>query len=142
VAGEVPVEVPNRYKPEDVYQRYLALVNDRPEDEFEAEESKRQRFPGHGLEIWGLGYVTSDHSEDNDAEDQESDGDCATNEDLRRKILSYANGQVSFDLEEFETISNNTRLREIYSYRWWQDKDEENYFVMVNKSGKPLLPGQ
>jgi len=61
---------------------------------------------------------------------------------LRRKILSYANGQVSFDLEEFEAISNNTRLREIYSYRWWQDKDEDNYFVMVNKSGKPLLPGQ
>jgi hypothetical protein len=45
-------------------------------------------------------------------------------------------------MEEFETISNSTRLREIYSYRWWQDNDNENYFVMVNKYGRSLKPGE
>ena len=63
--------------------------------------------------------MTSDHSEDEDEEDEESTDDCAYNEELRRKILSYSTGNVEFDMDEFEAISNNTRLREIYSYRWW-----------------------
>jgi hypothetical protein len=33
------------------------------EDE-EQEEIKKELFPDHGVEIWGIGYVTSDHSED------------------------------------------------------------------------------
>jgi len=61
---------------------------------------------------------------------------------LRRKILNFASGTGDeIDMEEFENISNNTRLREIYSYRWWQDSDKDNYFVMLNKSGKPLKAG-
>jgi hypothetical protein len=36
-------------------------------------------------------------------------------------------------MEDFETISNSTRLRQVYSYRWWSDDDESNYFVMINK---------
>ena len=61
---------------------------------------------------------------------------------MRRKILNFASGTGDeIDMEEFENISNNTRLREIYSYRWWQDSDKDNYFVMLNKSGKPLKAG-
>lgn len=57
------------------------------------------------------------------------------NEELRRKILTWGDSeQESLDMEEFEAIASNTRLREIYSYRWWRDCDKENYFVMLNKS--------
>ncbi len=28
-------------------------------------------FPDHGVEIWGIGYVTSDHSEDEDSDNNE-----------------------------------------------------------------------
>ena len=44
-------------------------------------------------------------------------------------------------MEEFETISSTTRLRDVYSYRWWQDTDEDNYFVMFNKTGKVIKKG-
>ena len=92
-------------------------------EETEPEEAKKQRFPSHGLEIWGIGYMTSDHSEDEDEEEGEETGeDCAYNEDIKRRILQ-GDGGDTFDMEEFENISNNTRLREIYSYRWWQDND-------------------
>jgi len=74
-------------------------------DDFDtSEESKKALFPDHGVELWGIGYVTSDHSEDDDAEDAEEVDDCAYNEDLRRKILTYAQkgGEVEFEPEEFE----------------------------------------
>jgi len=45
-------------------------------------------------------------------------------------------------MDEFETISSNTRLREIYSYRWWQDNDADNYFVMVNKNHRTIKSGE
>lgn len=45
-------------------------------------------------------------------------------------------------MDEFASISSNTRLREVYSYRWWTDDDRETYFVMVNKSGKAIKKGE
>ena len=114
-------------------------------DEYETEEVKKERFPSHGLELWGIGYVSSDHSEDDDEGDaEETETDCAYNEDLKRKILSSAEvgGAIDFDIEEYENISNNTRLREIYSYRWWQDSDQDNYIVMINRSGRTLKAGE
>jgi hypothetical protein len=113
------------------------------QDEFETEEAKKERFPDHGLELWGIGYVTSDHSEDEDEGDTEEQEDSAYNEDLRRKILTFAQaGDVEFDRDEFETISSTTRLREIYQYRWWSDNDSDSYFVMMNRSEKPIKAGQ
>lgn len=101
-------------------------------------------FPDHGVEIWGIGYVTSDHSEDEDSDDNEEQEDYAYNEDLKRKILSYATsgGQVDFEMDEFENISANTRLREIYQYRWWSDADSDSYFVMINRSLKSFRKGE
>lgn len=64
------------------------------------------------------------------------------NEELRRKILTWGDTSESLDLDEFEAISSNTRLREIYSYRWWRDNDRDNYFVMVNKSAQTLKKGE
>ena len=45
-------------------------------------------------------------------------------------------------MEEFENISSNTRLREIYQFRWWSDADKDSYFIMMNRSGKPIKAGQ
>lgn len=45
-------------------------------------------------------------------------------------------------MEEFENIANNTRLREVYSYRWWKDNDPENYFVMINRNGRAIKAGE
>jgi len=108
VEGEkVDIEsVPNRYKPEEVFERFKNLMRSEldNQDEFETEEAKKEKFPDHGLEIWGIGYVTSDHSEDEDEEDNEESEDCAYNEDLRRKILSQATAPdtiIEFDMEEF-----------------------------------------
>lgn len=79
-------------------------------------------FPNQGIELWGLGYVSSDHEQDDDEEDGEEDADDSANqEDIKQKILK--GDIIDFDMEEFETISNSTRLREIYSYRWWSDTD-------------------
>ena len=44
-------------------------------------------------------------------------------------------------MEEFENISSNTRLREIYQFRWWSDSDKDSYFIMMNRSGKPIKAG-
>ena len=76
--------------------------------------------------------MSSDHSDDNDEEDEDGE-DCAYNEELRRRILKEG-AQAEFDTEEFENISSNTRLRDVYSYRWWQDSDTDNYFVMINRN--------
>ena len=43
-----------------------------------------------------------------------------------------------FDMDEFDNISNNGRLREVYNYRWWKDNDQDNYFVMINSHFKAL----
>ena len=45
-------------------------------------------------------------------------------------------------MDEFENISSNTRLREIYQFRWWSDWDKDSYFIMMNRSGKPIKAGQ
>mmetsp|Transcript_42470 Transcript_42470/g.40713 ORF Transcript_42470/g.40713 Transcript_42470/m.40713 type:complete len:138 (+) Transcript_42470:1107-1520(+) len=51
-------------------------------------------------------------------------------------------GQViDFNMEEFETISNSTILNQVYSERWWQDNDEENYFIMINNGKKDIPKG-
>lgn len=137
--------LPNRYSEQEVFTRFKNLLQEEEDaEEFETEEAKRERFPDHGTELWGIGYLTSDHSEDDDAQDAEEPEDCATNEELRRKILSFAKqpDQLDFEPEEFEQISSNTRLREIYNYRWWSDDDRDSYFVMVNKSGLPLRAGE
>jgi hypothetical protein len=110
------------------------------------EEDKKADEDGakmtHGSEIWGIGYITSDHSEDLDSEEAEGE-DYAYNEDLKRKILSYASsgGQVEFEMEEMENISSSLLLSEIYQYRWWSDADTDSYLVMVNKTGSPFLKG-
>lgn len=113
------------------------------QDEFETEESKKEKFPNHGLELWGIGYVSSDYEQDDDEDDHEEDpDDGAYCEDLKRKILSNQGDPEKFTMDEFDTISSTTRLREIYSYRWWSDEDNDNYFVMVNKHGRDIKAGE
>ena len=92
IEGEKFTPVPNHYQESEVFNRFKNLMQSELEnqDEFESEEVKKERFPEHGLELWGIGYVTSDHSEDEDEGDKEEEEDYAYNEELRRKILSYA----------------------------------------------------
>ncbi len=145
IEGEKILIHPNHYQKERVIERFSNLMKHYKEEdeEKEQEEVKKEMFPDHGVEIWGIGYVTSDHSEDQDSDNNEEQEDYAYNEDLKRKILSYATsgGQVDFEMDEFENISANTRLREIYQYRWWSDADSDSYFVMINRSLKPYRKG-
>jgi hypothetical protein len=128
------------YNESEVFNRFKNLMRSEiGAEEFESEETKKEKFSEHGVEIWGIGYISSDHEPDNDESDLEEDAaESAENEELRQRIL---NGEIDFDMEEFETISNTTRLREVYSYRWWKDTDQDNYFIMVNKHGRNLQPG-
>ena len=91
---------PNHYDKSTVFTRFTNLIKHYQED---LEESKEPEHVDHGLELWGLGYVTSDHSEDLDSDDNEDEEDYAYNEDMKRKILTYATtgGQVEFEIEEF-----------------------------------------
>ena len=41
--------------------------------EFEPEETKKEKFNSHGTELWGIGYVSSEHEADDDEEDLEED---------------------------------------------------------------------
>lgn len=144
IEGEVITEedLKGHYQESEVFERFKNLAKSEINaDEFETEEAKREKFPNHGMEIWGIGYVTSDHSQDDDedADEEENGEDSAYNEELRMRILKGP--EVEFDMDEFENIGNNARLREIYSYRWWSDSDPDNYFIMVNKSFKDIKKG-
>ena len=89
--------------------------------------------------MWGLGYISSECEEDGDEEaEEESPEDSAYNEDLKRRILKGPEMEDEFDMDEFDNISNNGRLREVYNYRWWKDNDQDNYFVMINSHFKAL----
>ena len=143
--GEKVEKVKGHYEKKDVFQRYQNIVKRFTEED--QEEDKKEAVEGgesiqHGVEIWGIGYMTSDHSEDLDSEEAEGE-DYAYNEDLKRKILSYATsgGQVDFEMEEMESISSSLLLSEIYQYRWWSDADTDSYLVMINKTSSPFLKG-
>lgn len=113
------------------------------QDEYESEEHKKQKFPDHGMELWGIGYVSSDYEEDNDTDgEEEGADDCLYNEELRDKIMSTVQNPDDLEMDEFDTISTTTRLREIYNYRWWKDEDEDNYLVVVNKHRRTLKAGE
>ena len=56
----------NRYDKKEVFERYLKLAKrftaeDQEEDKKANEDGEKIQ---HGSEIWGIGYITSDHSED------------------------------------------------------------------------------
>ncbi len=112
-------------------------------DKYDSEESKKELFPHHGMELWGIGYVSSDYEQDDDEDAEEEDADESEyNENLKRKIFTNTEAEEDFSMEEFEHISSNSRLREIYSYRWWKDHDQDNYFVMVCKHQEGIKAGQ
>eukprot|EP00347_Sterkiella_histriomuscorum_P010062 403338831 len=141
-----PDDLKDRYDEKEVFERFKNLLQSEVnnQDEFEDEESKKEKFPNHGLELWGIGYVSSDYEQDDDedAHEEEDANDCATNEDLKQKIMTEQIAPDDFQIDEFEQIRSNTRLREIYSYRWWQDDDKDNYFVMVNRHTRELKKGE
>ncbi len=109
------------YDDKEVYDRFVKLFRyeeGRPPEEDDDDvtgEIKKSRTgsQNHGIEIWGLGYVSSDCEQDDDEQDEEESGEVAAeNERLKRKILSGPD--VAFTADEFDTISYDTRLREIF----------------------------
>jgi len=44
-------------------------------------------------------------------------------------------------MEEFDTVSNLSRFRDIYNFRWWNYSDKDNYFSMSNVGTTPIKPG-
>lgn len=77
--------IPNRYNVTEVYNRFLALSSQKTTDDLdedggagEQQETDQQKTArlGHGVELWGIGYVsTSDHSEDEDSEEDDEEAD-------------------------------------------------------------------
>lgn len=89
-----------------MFERFKNLMRAEAEnqDEDETEETKKEKFPNHGMELWGIGYVSSDYEQDDDedAHEEEDENDCLTNEDLKRKILIDKGAPDDFSLDEFE----------------------------------------
>jgi hypothetical protein len=54
-------------------------VNKEDNNDAEDEESKKEMFPNQGIELWGIGYVSSDHEQDDDADDAEEDPEDSAN---------------------------------------------------------------
>ena len=52
-----------KYDEQEVFTRFSNLLRAETEnlDEDETEESKKEKFPNHGMELWGIGYVSSDY---------------------------------------------------------------------------------
>jgi len=144
VQGIKQEEIKNKYDEHVVFERFRELMKseiDNP-DEFETEESKKAKFPNHGLQLWGIGYVSSDYVEDNDTDDEDEEDDFSYLEDLRNKIMTSVDKIDDLSMDEYETLTSDTRLREIYSYRWWRDTDDDNYVVLINKSQTPIKTGE
>lgn len=93
------------------------------------------------MEIWGIGYVSSEHEADDDEADMEEEGDeSIENDNLRDKI--FKQDEIDLEGEDFEQIYNQSKLRDAYSYRWWKDSDPDNYFVMINWNKESIKPGE
>ena len=50
-------------------------------------------------------------------------------------------GGEELDEEELETVSQVTRLRDVYNERWWSPSDEQTYFVFHNHDRKHVKAG-
>jgi hypothetical protein len=62
------------YNESEVFNRFKNLMRSEiGAEEFESEETKKEKFSEHGVEIWGIGYISSDHEPDNDESDLEED---------------------------------------------------------------------
>eukprot|EP00347_Sterkiella_histriomuscorum_P009137 403342378 len=104
-------------------------------------ESKDQNFMA-SQNIWDLYFELPDIDQDKEELTEEKDSKISlSNENLRRKMLSDQ-GESNLSMFEIDTIKNNTRLREVYQYRWWRDEDQQNYLVIVNTSGKDISAGE
>ena len=90
--------------------------------------------------MWGLGYVSSDNDQDDDEDGEEEDADESSYNEMLKRMILETQGDTDFTLEEFEHISSNSRLREIYNFRWWTDSDDQTYFVMVCKNVEGIKP--
>ena len=103
------------YEKQEVVERFWKISQTFPLDSPEArehkdneEEEEKDVLQGadHGKELWGIGYVSSDHEPDFD--DEEDEEDDMESYKIREKILKGEH--FDFDMEEFEIIANSTIL--------------------------------
>jgi hypothetical protein len=45
------------------------------------------------------------------------------------------------DAEALNTVSESTRLRDVYNNRWWNPQMKDCYFTMYNYSGSKIKKG-
>lgn len=107
----------------DYFQRFKNVVNN-PET----------KFPDHGSQLWGLGYVSSENEEDDDMNDMEEDEAEAT---MAVRVADKILKGESID-EDKEVIYDSQRLRDIYNNRWWNSTLDQTYFAMYNSGSKNI----
>ena len=92
-----------------------------------------------GQQLWGIGYVSSDwEAEEDEGEADQMDEEELTEEcELERKILDG----VELEMHEMETVSDSTRLRDVYNHRWWKI-DADSYFTLYNHTREVIRAGQ
>lgn len=101
-------------------------------------DSEEQKFEGDdeefGMQLWGIGYISSDWNEDrDDAEYLEDESDLLKEAELMEKIRS----DHSLTPSQMDEVADSTRLSDIYNTRWWKVQ-MQSYFVHYNGGQKPL----
>ncbi|CDW82727.1 set domain protein [Stylonychia lemnae] len=123
-----------------LYQSMILSGNERAFQQYKELFESKQNLSSQ-QKIWEINFQHFELDQDNDIESEEKDSTASTkNENLRRKLLSDSGKGISS--QEFDLIKNNTRLREVYGFRWWRDDDENNFLVIVNQSGKDIKAGE
>ena len=89
--------------------KHASYEKPQPDQQFELDAAS------FGVQLWGIGYLSSDWKEDNDNEDLEGEDELYEEASMIMKIRSGA--QLS--PADLEIVWDSTRLREIYNTRWW-----------------------
>ena len=89
--------------------------------------------------MWGLGYGSSADEED-EVEEQETEEDAKATQTVADKLFKQQFESITD--EDKELIYESTRLRSVYSQRWWQYDLKGTYFVMYNMKHEPIRKGE
>lgn len=92
-----------------------------------------------GQQLWGLGYVSDENEEDDDQGELEEDFDEAGQ---ASEIQDSIFAGVDLDQTVLNTISESTRLRDVYNHRWWSVKMHDCYFAFYNFQSTPIKQGE
>ena len=128
-----------RYKFNRDKNKSLDLAEMDPQQEEQMKKNYKLDDEKFGQQLWGIGYVSSEwEPEEDEAEAEQMDEEELTEEcELERKILD--GGEL--EMHEMETVSDSTRLRDVYNHRWWKI-DADSYFTLYNHTRDVVRVGE